>query len=312
METPRVCFIPPPEDAVSVAWPPAGTGPLPIDVVSVQSQVVYGRVGNNVAIPTLRALGLSVAEVPTVLLSNTPHYPSLHGGVVPDAWFAGWLDDLVVRGGLHGLRAVETGYLGGAAQATLLARWIRARLAERPQLRVVVDPVIGDHDQGVYVQSDLVTALRGELLPLADGLTPNDFELAHLTGRAVVDIAGTVAAARSLLVGRTQWAAVTSAAPAGWPAGRMQLLLVTRDTTRVITHPRIDIAPKGTGDLFSACLTGYWLGGDAPEIAAARACQQVLRAMRLTAQARCAELLLPPMLEDTGTEAEISVRAWPG
>jgi pyridoxine kinase len=310
VEAPRVCLVPPPEDAVSAAWPPAGTRPLPIDVVSVQSQVVYGRVGNNVAVPTLRALGLSVAEVPTVLLSNTPHYPSLHGGAVPDAWFGGWLDDLVARGGLRDLRAVATGYLGGSAQAILLARWIRARVAERPQLRVVVDPVVGDHDQGVNVQPDLVAALHRELLPLADGLTPNDFELAHLTGRAVADIAGTVAAARSLLVGRTQWVAVTSAAPGGWPAGRMQLVLATRAATHVITHPRIDIAPKGTGDLFSACLTGYWLGGDAPEVAAARACQQVLRALRLTAQAHCAELLLAPL--DAGAAADVSVRAWPG
>lgn len=77
----------------------------------------------------------------------------------------------------------------------------------------MIDPVIGDHDHGVYVDPGLVDAYRRDLLPLADGLTPNGFELAHLTGLAVNDVESVVAAARTLLTGRTQWVAVTSAAP---------------------------------------------------------------------------------------------------
>lgn len=286
---------------MALTWPPPGTVPLPIDVVSVQSQVVYGRVGNNVAVPTLGAFGLSVAAVPTVAFSNTPHYPTLHGGAVPVEWFEGWLDDLVARGGLRGLRAVLTGYLGSAAQPRVLARWIRQRLAERPGLRVVVDPVIGDHQQGVYVDPALVDAYRRDLLALADGLTPNDFELAHLTGRDITDVATTIAAARTLVTGRTQWVAVTSAAPATWSAQAMRLVLVTRDTAHVITHPRLDVEPKGTGDLFAATLTGSLLRGNALPEAAANACQRVVDALRLTRDARCAELLLPlPKLEPRG------------
>lgn len=255
--------------------------------------MVYGRVGNNVAAPALGALGLTVAAVPTVVLSNTPHYSTLHGGAMPADWFAGWLDDLAARGGLHGLRAVLTGYLGTPMQAHALATWIRARLGERPGLRVVIDPVIGDRDQGVYVDPDLVEVYRHELLPLADVLTPNDFELAHLTGRTVDDLEGTLTAARSLLTGRTRWVAVTSAAPNAWPVGAMQLALVSRERAFVVTHPRIDIEPKGTGDLFTANLTGCWLCGDDLPDAAARACRAVIEALRATQATRCAELLLP-------------------
>src|SRR5690606_27089372 len=104
--------------------------PMRIEVVSVQSQVVYGQVGNNIAVPTLQAMGLRVAAVPTVVLSNTPHHPTLHGGPIPDDWFAGYLDDLVARGAVDRLRAVLVGYLGGPAQAEILADWIRARLRE--------------------------------------------------------------------------------------------------------------------------------------------------------------------------------------
>jgi len=269
-------------------------GPLQIDVVSVQSQVVYGRVGNNVAIPALEALGLTVAAVPTVVLSNTPHYATVHGGALPIEWFDGYLRDLSERGALHALQAVLSGYLGSPAQAIALGRWIRARLVERPDARprIVIDPVLGDHDSGLYVDAGLVQAYREHLLPLADGLTPNSFELASLTGRPVDDLDGLIDAARTLLSGRTQWVAVTSAAPHA-AGGDMQVVLATRTRTHVLTHPRVDATPKGTGDLFCASLTAHWLRGTALPEAAAEACRYVMRALRLTREARCAELLLP-------------------
>src|SRR5690554_635823 len=127
--------------------PPAGRAsradalqPMQMDVVSVQSQVVYGQVGNNIAVPTFQSLGLRVAAVPTVLLSNTPHHPTLHGGPIPTDWFRGYLDDLVARDALRRLRAVVVGYLGGPEQAEALAGWIDARLRAHPALQGVIDP----------------------------------------------------------------------------------------------------------------------------------------------------------------------------
>lgn len=267
--------------------------PLSLDVVSVQSQVVYGRVGNNVAVPTLEALGLSVAAVPTVVFSNTPHYPTMHGGAVPIEWFDGYLQDLSARGALRALRAILVGYLGDPRQADSLARWVRARLEERTDLRVVIDPVIGDHDHGIYVDVNLVDAYRRDLLSLADGLTPNGFELGQLTGLAVDDVDSVVAAARTLLTGRTQWVAVTSAAPDTWEKDEMKVVLVTRTQFEVIVHPRLDATPKGTGDLFCATLSGLWLNGMGLAQAVAEACHHVVQALRHTEQAQCAELLLP-------------------
>lgn len=268
--------------------------PLLLDVVSVQSQVIYGRVGNNVAIPALTGLGLSVAAVPTVLFSNTPHYPTLHGGALPGEWFDGYLQDLEARGALNALRGILIGYLGNPHQAQTLARWVRARLKDRPTLHIVIDPVIGDHDCGVYVDAKLVDIYRQALLPLAEGLTPNGFELAYLTGLPVHDIDSVVVAARMLLKGRTKWIAVTSAAPEIWTREEMLVVFVTRTQVKVISHPRIDVTVKGTGDLFCATLLGYWLNGAVLAEAVVYACRQVVRALLHTKQRQCAELLFPP------------------
>ncbi len=275
------------------APPTPALQPLVIDVVSVQSQVVYGSVGNSIALPAFVQQGLRVAAVPTVVLSNTPHYPSMHGGALPVEWFAGYLDDLCARGAVAQVRAIQAGYLGSMEQAKVLARWIQARLAERPDVRVHIDPVIGDHDHGVYIDPAIVWVYRERLLPLANGVFPNGFELGHLTGRVVDSIDEVVTAARALLGGRNEWVIVTSAAPATWNSGQMRVVVVTANTVDVIDHARIDAAPKGTGDLFSAVVTSRLLAGRSILEAARQACDAVVAAVTLTHDRHCAELLLP-------------------
>lgn len=269
--------------------------PIPLDVVSVQSQVVYGCVGNNVAIPALQGHGLKVAAVPTVMLSNTPHYPTLHGGATPIEWFEGYLQALLERDALRRLRAVLVGYLGSPAQAAALARWLERVRAEHPQVLVMIDPVIGDYEGGVYVAPGMTEAYQQLLLPLAHGMTPNGFELECLTGGEPANLDEVIDAARTLLTANTRWVIVTSAAPDAWTPGEMQVAVVTRDDARIVRHPRIAAAPKGTGDLFSAELTARLLAGAPVAAAAERACQRVVDAIRHTQQAKCAELLVPPL-----------------
>jgi len=276
--------------------------PAWVDVVSIQSQVVYGMVGNNVAVPALQKHGFKVAAVPTVLFSNTPHYPSIHGDAIPADWLRGFLDDLSQRGALQRLRAVLVGYLGHPDHAAVLASWIRHLRTENRELLVIVDPVIGDHDVGTYVNPDLIDAYRQELLPLATGLTPNGYELEQLTGMSVHREDDVRKAAQTLLTDCTQWIAVTSSAPETWPDAQMGVTLVTANDIATANHPRIDCHCKGTGDLFSANLTANILKRidlyrdlNITDLyqSVAQAGSDVVTALEHTRSMSCEEIVLP-------------------
>jgi len=270
---------------------PADLAPLPVDVVSVQSHVCYGCVGNSVAVPTLQALGLNVVPVPTVYLSNVPQYDTLSGGAIPQEWFEGFLADVERRGALRHARAVLTGYLGTPRQATALTAWLERMVAARPELLVVVDPVMGDRDSGLYVHAGLPQAMPA-LARLATGLTPNAFELERLVGRPVTTVSETVAAAGELLGGRTRWVVVTSAAPAAAPPGETMVVVVTADSHQVVTHEVVASAAKGTGDLFSAVLLHGLLAGTDLAAAVGAAHERVAAVLERTSRLGCAELVL--------------------
>ncbi len=265
--------------------------PLSIDVVAIQSQVVYGCVGNTAAVPVLQAGLLQVAQVPSIILSSTPGYPSVHGGAVPLGWFRGWLDDLIANRALSELQAVQIGYLGEPEQASVLKDWLLRVLKLRPEVLIVLDPVLGDQDTGIYTHPGLVAGWH-ELLSMASGLTPNAFELGVLSGMPVDSSDEVVTAARSLLNGRLEWIVATSAAPREWPEGEMWSLIVTPNEARRIRHARVDSPVKGTGDMFTAGITRGLLEGKSLEAAAAEAGERVAVALQDSAAADSEELVM--------------------
>lgn len=239
---------------------PAASTAEVIDVISVQSQVIYGCVGNSIAVPSLTRNGLRALAVPTVLLSNTPHYPTCYGGEIPQQWFQGYLQAIAERGLDAQVRAIITGYLRTIDKAEALAAWLAEMRAKKPHLLMIIDPVLGDEDTGFYVDPALAQHYRDSLAPLATGLTPNRFELGCLCGETLRHEDEIVDAARSLLSQHTKWVVVTSAARSD-DAQQMKVFCVTAQAVSVTEHPCYPDPPKGTGDLFTAEMTAGLLKG---------------------------------------------------
>jgi pyridoxine kinase len=262
-------------------------GPAPVDVLTVQSQLVYGHAGNSAAAPPLRALGLRVAEVPTTLLSNTPFYPTLRGHILP----AQWLTDLLLGASERGLpqraRALVSGYFGSLANGVVFADWLERTQAQAPALRYVLDPVIGDTHTGPYVEPALETVFVERLLPRAWLVTPNAFELGRLTGLPSLAQDDALAAARQLLARGPQWALVHSVEGA---PGELVTLLVGREAVYRWATPWLPVDVAGTGDVLVALTLGLHLRGEPLEHAIGSALAGVHAALEATLAAGVEEL----------------------
>ncbi|MDT3250259.1 pyridoxal kinase [Serratia sp. root2] len=235
--------------------------PPQIDVISIQSQVVYGSVGNGIAYRTLLKKGLEALQVPSVLFGCPPYYGAPSGSVISAEWFSGFLDDLIARGVMKRARAVIVGYLGDVGQCHILDAWLQRVRAINPQIKIYIDPVMGDYGEGVYVDPRIVNYYRSPLLRLANGLTPNGFELEQLCEHSLVTREQTLHAAQALLNDTTEWVLVTSAPGIAENDDELGLLLVSRNQVQSYTHPKIKSRVKGTGDMFTALLVSHLLHG---------------------------------------------------
>ncbi|MDC0398495.1 pyridoxal kinase [Alphaproteobacteria bacterium] len=223
-------------------------------VLSIQSSVIFGYVGNNIARPVLQTLGYDVWCVDTVNFSNHPGYGSFTGSVKEAHKIQEEINGLANLDILGDCDAILSGYLGEVETAKTVSRTIELIKEQNETAIYLLDPVIGDDGQ-IYVKNGLIEAFKNELLPKADVILPNQSELGWLSGLKINDVSSLKTASKYLIKCGAKTVVVT-----GIPEiETLTNYVVTSDAFWAISTPKLNRKFSGTGDLFSSLFTGALL-----------------------------------------------------
>jgi pyridoxine kinase len=238
-----------------------------LNVLSIQSHVAYGHVGNAAAVFPMQRLGVEVWPVHTVQFSNHTGYGAWRGPVFDAAMIRDVVQGIGERGAFGRCDAVLSGYMGSAEIGAAILEAVAAVKAANPEALYCCDPVIGDVDEGVYVRPGIEAFLRERAVPEADILTPNQFELGRLTGLPSRTLGEAGAAVAALRARGPRVVLVTSALLADTPADRIDLLAGAEGRLFRVRTPRLALAVNGAGD----CIAALFLVHDARTGSAAAA-----------------------------------------
>lgn len=251
-------------------------------IISIQSQVVHGHVGNSAAVLAMQARGLDVAAVPTTLLSNHPGFDTMRGRVLESELVGDLLRGVEERGLIETSSYIVSGYLGSRANGEVVAAFVKHAREINPDIRYICDPVMGDANLGIFVAEQVVECFLEDLVPLADILTPNQFELGLLVGRQLVSWPELQAAAAKVQHQRGARLVVTGCTlPDTLPESLENIVFDGKTSTR-LTSRLSPISPVGTGDLFTGLFTANLTAGRILIDAAREAATTVLQVLERT------------------------------
>lgn len=262
-------------------------------ILSVQSHVAFGYVGNRAAVFPLQRMGFDVIAVNTVQFSNHTGYGSWKGQILSAEHIAEVLEGVEERGGFAATKAVLSGYLGDAALGRIVLARAEALMARDPAVIHVCDPVMGDVGRGFFVRPGIPEFFRDEAVPRASVLTPNQFELEYLAGSEIRTLGDALAACAALHARGPRLVLLTSLEHAGTRPGRIEMLASDRDGGRFLVSTEklaFDPLPNGSGDCTAALFCGALVKGYSPAEALGRTAAAIHAVFRATRAAGTREL----------------------
>lgn len=261
-------------------------------VLTIQSHVAYGYVGNRAAVFPLQRLGIDAIAVNTVQFSNHTGYGSWTGQVFGADHIADVVDGIAARGVLPDCDALLSGYMGDVGLGRVIVETAARVKAANPAALYCCDPVMGDVGRGFFVRPGLPEFIRDTAVPAADLMTPNQFELEYLTGRTVATLDDALAATAALRARGPRLVLVTSLTRQDAAADMIEMLVDDRDGAWLVATPRLPLTPppNGSGDAVAALFLAHYLTGQGPAHALEQAAAAIYAIFEVTGRMGTREL----------------------
>lgn len=244
-------------------------------LLSIQSHVAYGHVGNSAAVFPLQRIGVEVWPVHTVQFSNHPGYGDWKGQIFDAHLIRDVVEGIEKRNVLGECDGVISGYVGTPEIGAAIVDAVALVKSANPAAAYCCDPVIGDADRGIYVRDGVPEFIKTQAVPVADMMTPNQFELEFLTGKEIRTLAQAFSAIDALHEAGPRTVLVTSVRIEDTPADSVDLLVSDNLGRFRLRTPLLPLKVNGAGDLIAALFFAHYLREGAAEEALSNAASSV-------------------------------------
>ncbi|MCZ7422938.1 pyridoxal kinase PdxY [Verrucosispora sp. WMMA2121] len=261
-------------------------------ILSIQSSVAYGHVGNSAAVFPLQRLGHEVWPVLTVHFSNHTGYGAWRGPLLAPTDVAEVIAGIADRGVLGDADAVLSGYQGDPAMGAVILDAVTLVKTANPDALYCCDPVMGDVGRGMFVRPGIPEYLRDVVVPRADIITPNQFELEFLAGRPTNTVDDLLAAVDAVRATGPRHVLVTSVLHGDLPADTLEVVAVSDAGAWAVTTPLLPITPNGGGDVTAALYLAHLATTGSPATALERTTASIFAVLEATLAAGTRELQL--------------------
>lgn len=262
-----------------------------MNILSIQSHVAFGHVGNASAVFPMQRLGVEVWPIHTVQFSNHTGYGDWKGRVFDGHSIDELIEGIGERGVLGNCNGVLSGYMGSADIGSAILAAVARVKQENPKALYCCDPVIGDVGRGIFVRPGIPEFMRDMAVPMADIITPNHFELESLSEKKVGNVAELKAAITALSAKGPKVVMVTSVETTETPAGFVDLVAGDHGRFWRVRTPRLDLDINGAGDAIAALFFVHYLRSGNAGVAVAEAAASVYGLLKRTREAGSREIL---------------------
>jgi pyridoxine kinase len=263
-----------------------------MNLLSIQSHVAYGHVGNSAAVFPLQRMGVEVWPIHTVQFSNHTGYGNWQGQVFDARTIREVIGGIEQRGVLGECDGVLSGYMGGVDVGAAVLDAVATVKRANPSARYACDPVIGDAGRGIFVARGIPEFMKERAVPAADIITPNQFELDYLAGRESKTLADVLAAVMIVYDLGPRAILVTSLHTEDTPEETIDLLASDATGRFHLRTPKLPLVVNGAGDAIAALFFAHYLRSGKIDEALSRAGSAIFGVLTKTAQAGADEIQL--------------------